>query len=164
MQQNDRYLQQIGGTINRLKPNLEQFYQMRSNQVREILDSNRKGFQDKELRNAAIYDEVRDKVSKGWSAANNQLVPGVNNLDLVTSDEHILSLIRDGLKYRDRPKAKSAGNSIAALTTRKTSGTINAGNQKNQVESLREQAKSGNMKAADNLLVAQLAALRAQRR
>lgn len=164
MQQNDSYLKQIGGTINRLKPNLEQFYQMRSNQVREILDSNRKGFQDKELRNAAIYDEVRDKVSKGWSAANNQLVPGVNNLDLVTSDEHILSLIRDGLKYRDRPKAKSAGNSIAALTTRKTSGTINAGNQKNQVESLREQAKSGNMKAADNLLVAQLAALRAQRR
>jgi ribosomal protein S16 len=164
MQQNDKYLQQIGGTINRLKPNLEQFYQLRSNQVREILDSNRKGFQDKELRNAAIYDEVRDKVSKGWSAANNQLVPGVNNLDLVTSDEHILSLIRDGLKYRDRPKAKSAGNSIAALTTRKTAGSINAGSQKNQVENLREQAKRGDTKAADNLLVAQLAALRAQRR
>ena len=164
MQQNDKYLQQIGGTINRLKPNLEQFYQLRSNQVREILDSNRKGFQDKELRNAAIYDEVREKVSKGWSAANNQLVPGVNNLDLVTSDEHILSLIRDGLKYRDRPKAKSAGNSIAALTTRKTAGSINAGSQKNQVENLREQAKRGDTKAADNLLVAQLAALRAQRR
>jgi ribosomal protein S16 len=164
MQQNDRYLQQIGQTINRLKPNLEQFYQLRSNQVREILDSNRKGFQDKELRNAAIYDEVREKVSKGWQAAKNQLVPGVDNLDLVTSDEHILSLIRDGLKYRDRPKAKSAGNSIAALTTRKTAGSINAGSQKNQVENLREQAKRGDTKAADNLLVAQLAALRAQRR
>jgi ribosomal protein S16 len=164
MQQNDRYLQQIGQTINRLKPNLEQFYQLRSNQVREILDSNRKGFQDKELRNAAIYDEVREKVSKGWQAAKNQLVPGVDNLDLVTSDEHILSLIRDGLKYRDRPKAKSAGNSIAALTTRKTAGSINAGSQKNQVENLREQDKRGDTKAADNLLVAQLAALRAQRR
>jgi len=164
MQQNDRYLQQIGQTINRLKPNLEQFYQLRSNQVREILDTNRKQFQDKELRNAAIYNEVREKVSKGWSAAKNQLVPGVDNLDLVTSDEHILSLIRDGLKYRDRPKAKAAGNSIAALTTRKTAGSINPGRQQDNVSSLREQAKRGDTKAADNLLVAQLAALRAQRR
>jgi len=32
------------------------------------------------------------------------------------------------------------------------------------VSSLREQAKRGDTKAADNLLVAQLAALRAQRR
>jgi ribosomal protein S16 len=164
MQQNERYLQQIGGTINRLKPNLEQFYQLRSNQVREILDSNRKSFQDKELRNAAIYDEVRDKVAKGWQAAKNQLVPGVDNLDLVTSDEHILSLIRDGLKYRDRPKAKSAGSSIAAITTRKTAGSINPGRQQNDVENLREQAKRGDKKAADNLLVAQLAAIRAKRR
>jgi ribosomal protein S16 len=164
MQQNDRYLQQIGGTINRLKPNLEQFYQLRSNQVREILDSNRKQFQDKELRNSAIYEEVRDKVAKGWGAAKNQLVPGVNNIDLVTSDEHILSLIRDGLKYRDRPKAKSAGSSIAALTTRKGSSSIPSGSQKNQVESLREKARGGDIKAADNLLVAQLAAIRAKRR
>jgi ribosomal protein S16 len=164
MQQNDRYLQQIGQTINRLKPNLEQFYQLRSNQVREILETNRSQFQDKELRNKAIYDEVREKVSKGWSAAKNQLVPGVDNLDLVTSDEHILSLIRDGLKYRDRPKAKAAGSSIAALTTRKTAGSINPGRQQDQVSSLREQAKRGDMKAADNLLVAQLAALRAKRR
>jgi len=164
MQQNDRYLQQIGGTINRLKPNLEQFYQLRSNQVREILDSNRKSFQDKELRNSAIYEEVRDKVSKGWGAAKNQLVPGVNNIDLVTSDEHILSLIRDGLKYRDRPKAKGAGNSIAALTTRKTASSIPSGNQKSQVESLREKARGGDIKAADNLLLAHLSNIRAKRR
>jgi len=164
MQQNDRYLQQIGQTINRLKPNLEQFYQLRSNQVREILDNNRKGFQDKELRNAAIYDEVREKVAKGWSSAKNQLVPGVDNIDLVTSDEHILSLIRDGLKYRDRPKAKAAGSSIAALTTRKTAGSINPGRQQDQVSSLREKAKSGDKKAADNLLLAHMAAIRANRR
>ena len=164
MQQNDRYLQQIGQTINRLKPNLEQFYQLRSNQVREILDNNRKGFQDKELRNAAIYDEVREKVAKGLSSAKNQLVPGVDNIDLVTSDEHILSLIRDGLKYRDRPKAKAAGSSIAALTTRKTAGSINPGRQQDQVSSLREKAKSGDKKAADNLLLAHMAAIRANRR
>ena len=164
MQQNDRYLQQMGQTINHLKPNLEQFYQLRSNQVREVLDNNRKAFQDKELRNTAIYDEVRNKVAKGWEAAKNQLVPGVDNLDLVTSDEHILSLIRDGLKYRDRPKAKSAGNSIAALTTRKTGSSIPSGKSENDVSSLREKARGGDIKAADNLLVAQLAALRAKRR
>ena len=164
MQQNDRYLQQMGQTINHLKPNLEQFYQLRSNQVREVLDNNRKAFQDKELRNTAIYDEVRNKVAKGWEGAKNQLVPGVDNLDLVTSDEHILSLIRDGLKYRDRPKAKSAGNSIAALTTRKTGSSIPSGKSENDVSSLREKARGGDIKAADNLLVAQLAALRAKRR
>jgi ribosomal protein S16 len=164
MQQNEAYLQRMGHTINQLKPNLEQFYQMRSNQVREVLDSNRKAFQDKELRNTAIYEEVRNKVAKGWSAAQNQLVPGVNNIDLITSDEHILSLIRDGLKYRDRPKAKSAGSSIAAITTRKTAGSITPGRQQNEVESLREKAKRGDMKAADNLLVAQMSALRAKRR
>ena len=164
MQQNDRYLQQMGQTINHLKPNLEQFYQLRSNQVREVLDNNRKAFQDKELRNTAIYDEVRNKVAKGWEGAKNQLVPGVDNLDLVTSDEHILSLIRDGLKYRDRPKAKSAGNSIAALTTRKTGSSIPSGKSENDVSSLREKARGGDIKAADNLLVAQLAAIRAKRR
>jgi ribosomal protein S16 len=164
MQQNERYLQQMGQTINQLKPNLDQFYQLRSNQVREILDSNRKQFQDKELRNAAIYDEVREKVAKGWAAAKNQLVPGVDNLDLITSDEHILSLVRDGLKYRDRPKAKAAGGSIAALTTRKTTSSVPSPKYQDQVSSLREKAKGGDKKAADNLLVAQLAALRANRR
>ena len=48
MQQNEAYLQQMASTVNRLKPNVEQFYQMRSNQVREVLESNRKQFQDKE--------------------------------------------------------------------------------------------------------------------
>jgi ribosomal protein S16 len=164
MQQNEAYLQRMGHTINQLKPNLEQFYQMRSNQVREVLDSNRKAFQDKELRNTAIYEEVRDKVAKGWSAAKNQLVPGVNNIDLVTSDEHILSLIRDGFKYRDRPKAKSAGSSIAAITTRKTAGSITPGRQQNEVESLREKARGGDTKAADNLLMAHLSNIRSKRR
>ena len=164
MQQNERYLQQIGQQINRLKPNLEQFYQLRSNQVREVLETNRKAFQDKELRNAAIFEETRDKIAKNWQSARNQMVPGVNNIDLVMSDEHIASLLRDGLKYRDRPKAKSAGSSIAAITTRKTTSSVPAGKAQDQVSSLREKAKGGDMKAADNLLVAQLAALRARRK
>ena len=163
MQQNEAYLQRMGQTVNQLKPNLDQFYQLRKNQVNEILDQNRTQFQDKELRNKAIYDEVRDKVAKGWSAAKSQLVPGVDNLDLVTSDEHILSLIRDGLKYRDRPKSKSAGGSIAALTTRNTRSSVPSGNAKDQVESLREKARSGDKKAAENLLEARLGAIRAAR-
>jgi hypothetical protein len=91
------------------------------------------------------------------------MVPGVDNIDLISSDEHILSLLRDGLKYRDRPKAKSAGSSIAALTTRNTRSSVPSGRQQDEVSSLREKAKSGDKKAADNLLVAQLSALRAQR-
>ena len=164
MQQNEAYLQRMGQTVNKLKPNLEQFYQLRSNQVREVLETNRTAFQDKELRNKAIFEEVREKVAKNWQGAKNQLVPGVDNLDLVTSDEHILSLIRDGLKYRDRPKAKSAGNSIAALTTRKSGSSIPSGRNQDQVSSLREKARGGDIKAADNLLIAQLAAIRARRK
>ena len=166
MQQNDRYLQQIGQRINQLKPNLEQFYQMRGNQVREVLDSNRKAFQDKELRNSAIYNEVREKIAKNWNAAKNQMVPGVDNIDLVASDEHILSLLRDGLKYRDRPKARSAGNSIAALTQRKGSSSIPSGSKGDDLSRLREQAKGRGKQAteaADNLLVAQMKAIRAAR-
>jgi ribosomal protein S16 len=163
MQQNQQYLEKIGATVNQLKPRVEQFYQMRSNQVREVLETNRKAFQDKELRNSAIYEEVREKVAKGWDGAKNQLVPGVDNLDLISSDEHILGLLRDGLKYRDRPKAKSSGSSIAALTSRKGSATIASGG-KDEITQLREKARAGDKQAQDNLLVAQMRALRGQRK
>ena len=86
MQQNEQYLQRMSQTINRLKPNLEQFYQLRSNQVREVLDSNRKGFQDKELRNAAIYDEVRGKIAKDWAGM------GVTFLSNGKTDEEYYAL------------------------------------------------------------------------
>jgi len=163
MQQNQQYLEKVSATVNQLKPRVEQFYQMRSNQVREVLEANRKAFQDKELRNTAIYEEVRDKVAKGWDGAKSQLVPGVDNLDLISSDEHILGLLRDGLKYRDRPKAKSSGSSIAALTSRKGSATIASGG-KDEITQLREKARAGDKQAQDNLLVAQMKALRGQRK
>ena len=135
---------------------------MRSQQVNEILDSNRKAFRDKDLRNEYIYNEVREKVARGWSGAQGQLVPGIKNIDLISSDEHILSLIRDGLKYRDRPKTKSAGSSIAALTNRKGSTSINT-NQKDELSSLQEKAKAGDRNAQENLLVAKMNAMRAAR-
>lgn len=163
MQQNERYIQTQSATINQLKPNVEQFYQIRSQQVQEVLENNRKQFKDKELRNEYVYNEIRDKVSKDWAGAKGQLVPGVNNIDLISSDEHLLGLIRDGLKYRDKPKAKSAGGSIAALTS-KRGGTQIQSDNRDEISSLRQKAQGGDKKAADNLLVAQMKALRAGRR
>ena len=162
MQQNERYIQQQAEVINQLKPNVDQFYDLRRQQVQEVLESNRRAFQDKELRNSAIYNEVRDKAARGWAGAKNQLVPGIDNIDLISSDEHILSLIRDGLKFRDRPKSKSAGSSIAALTNKRGSSSINPG--KDQFESLQEKAKGGDLVAQNNLLVAKMNAMRAARR
>ena len=162
MQQNERYIQQQSATVNQLKPNVEQFYAIRKNQVNEILENNRKNFADKELKNSYVYNEIRDKVSKDWAGAKSQLVPGVDNIDLISSDEHILSLLRDGLKYRDRPKAKSSGASIAALTNTKARTAMPSG-EKNEIESLRTKARGGDKKAADNLLMAQLTKIRSAR-
>lgn len=163
MEQNERYIAQQSETIRSLKPRIDQFYDHRRGQVREILDANRRQFADKELRNEYVYNELRDKISKGWKAAREQLIPGVENIDLITSDEFILGLIRDGMKFRDRPSSKPAGASIAQLQGRK--GTATGGtNDEQNLQQLREKAKGGDKKAADNLLVAQLNRLRATRR
>ena len=162
MAQNERWIQQQSSQIQQLKPNLDQFYDIRRQQVAEVLDSNRKAFQDKELKNEYVYNEIKDKVSKNWAAAKNQLVPGIDNIDLISSDEHILSLIRDGLKYREKPNSKSAGNSIAALTSKRSSISGKSQAQAN-IQQLQEQASKGDKKAQDNLLVAKLQAMRTRR-
>lgn len=164
MQQNERYMQEQGALVQKIKPNIEEFRRIRQEQVNDLLQSSRKQFKDKELKNEYVYNELRDKIARDWSNANGETVPGIKNIDLITSDETILSLIRDGLKYRDRPKAKQAGNSIAALTGRKTGASTPAGrNDETEISKLREQAKGGDKKAADNLLVAQLNKLRSAR-
>jgi hypothetical protein len=163
IQQNERYIAEQGRLINQMKPNVDEFYNMRSQQVKDTLETNRKGFKDKELRNSAIYNEVREKIADGWAGAKGQLVPGIDNLDLISADEHVLSLLRDGLKYRDRPKTKQAGASIAALTTRRAGTQINPSRNQDEITSLREKARGGDTKAADNLLMAQMKALRSRR-
>ena len=55
------------------------------------------------------------------------------------------------------------GNSIAALTTKRTAGSLANGRGQDDIGKLREQARGGDKKAADNLLVAQMSALRAAR-
>lgn len=164
LQQNERWIQQQAATIQQMKPAVDQFYQIRSQQVAQTLDRQRQSFQDKELRNTYVFNEIREKVSKNWKGANEQLVPGIANIDLISSDEALLSLVRDGLKYREKPSSKSAGSSIAALTSKKTNSVANAKTQgQANLQDLQERANKGDKKAQENLLVAKLNAMRSRR-
>jgi len=163
IEQNNRYIQQQSALAGELKPKITEFQKMRKEQVANILETNRKSFKDKELKNAYVYNEIREKVSKDWAGAKNQLVPGIDNIDLISSDEHILSLIRDGLKYRDKPKGTSAGASVAATFAGKRSSPVTK-ESKDSISTLREQANKGDKKASQNLLEARLAQIRSTRR
>lgn len=162
MAQNEVYIRQQQKQINRLQPAIEQFKQIRTQQVGEALTTARKNFQDKELKNEYVYNELREKIEKAYPGAKREIVPGIPNIDLIAGDEALLSLVRDGLRYRDKPSTKTAGASMAALTSRKGSTNTSKGPNDN-IEKLREQAKSGDKKAGDNLLVAQLQRLRSGR-
>ena len=162
MQQNEQYIRQQQAVIGQLKPAVDQFRAIRGQQVGQALEQARKNFTDKELKNEYVFNEIREKITKAWPYAQNEIIPGVANIDLLSSDEGLLSLVRDGLRYRDKPTTKSAGSSMAALTSRKGS-TTQRGSGDSEISKLREQAKSGDKKAADNLLVAQLQKLRANR-
>ena len=159
MKQNEQYIRQQQGFINQVQPAVEQFRNVRAQQVSQRLDSSRKAFVDKELKNEYVFKEVREKVAKLWPHATQEIIPGVPNIDLISSDEALLSLVRDGLRYRDKPSTKSAGSSMAALTNRKGSSNTGKGSADN-IEKLREQAKAGDKKAGDNLLMAQMQRLR----
>ena len=158
MQQNEQYIRQQQQTIGELRPAVDQFRQIRQQQVAERLETNRRAFTDKELRNEYVFKELREKVAKIWPDAHGQLIPGINNIDLISSDENLLSLVRDGLKYRGKPVTRSAGSSIAALSGRKGSSTQR--DQTSGMEKLREQAKAGDKKAGDNLLMQRLSQIR----
>lgn len=163
MEQNERYIAAQSDLIRTTKPQVDQFYAARAQQVRHVLDQTRKSFADKELRNEYVFNELRDRIGKGWQAKDAQLVPGVPNIDLVSSDEHIMSLLRDGLKYREKPRVKAAGNSIAALTSKRSSSASQGRSQDQEVQSLRDKARAGDKKAGDNLLTARLNQIRAAR-
>jgi hypothetical protein len=162
MQQNEQYIRQQQQVIGQLQPAVEQFRYIRQQQVSEQLSQARKNFQDKDLKNDYVFNEVREKIAKLWPSAKSEIIPGIPNIDLISADEGLLSLVRDGLKYRDKPTTKSAGSSMAALTQRRGSTPGNKSGD-GDIAKLREQAKSGDKKAADNLLVAQLQRLRAGR-
>jgi hypothetical protein len=163
MRQNEQYIRQQQSVIGQLKPAVDQFRQVRRNQVSERLDAARKSFQDKELKNEYVYNELRDKVAKVWPEARSEIIPGIANIDLISSDENLLALVRDGLKYRSKPTTKSAGSSMAALTQRR-GGSTGGRNSDDGINKLREQAKAGDKKAGDNLLVQRLQQIRGGRR
>ena len=162
MRQNEQYIQSQQGVIGQLKPAVDQFRSIRSQQVQEVLTNNRKAFQDKDLKNEYVYNELREKVIKIWPQARSEMIPGIPNIDLISSDENLLSLVRDGLKYRSKPSTKQAGSSIAQLTQRRgnTQGNRSEGN----LEKLREAAKTGDKKAGDNLLMQRLSQIRGAQR
>ena len=162
MAQNEQYIRQQQQVIQQLKPAIDEFKQIRSQQVSQILEKTRKQFTDKELKNDYVYKEIREKVSKLWPDSKGELIPGIKNIDLISSDENLLSLIRDGLKYRDKPTTKSAGNSMAVLTQRRTN-TNSQRNTDDGIEKLRTQAKAGDKKAGDNLLMQRLSQIRSSR-
>jgi hypothetical protein len=163
MAQNEQYIRQQQKQIGRLKPAIDEFRQVRTQQVQQYLDNGRKAFTDKDLKNEFVYNELRDKLTKMWPSAKNEILPGIPNIDLISSDENLLSLVRDGLRYRDKPSTKSAGASMAALTGRKGASTQRSGND-GDIAKLREQAKAGDKKAGDNLLLQRLQSIRSGRR
>jgi hypothetical protein len=160
MRQNAQLIEEKSEFIKANRPKVEQFYQHRSAMVQESLEKARQSFTDKELSNKAVFSEIREKLGKDWKGANSTFVPGVPNIDLVSSDEFLLGLIRDGMKFREGPKVKNAGGSLAAAS-RPVAKAKTAPD--NEIEKLQKQAKSGDKNAARDLLATMLAANKRKR-
>lgn len=160
IRQNNELIQEKSTFIQTNRPKVEQFYQQRSAFVQEQLEKARQSFSDKELSNKAVFSELREKLSKDWKSANGSFVPGVPNIDLVSSDEYLLGLIRDGMKFREGPKVKNAGGSLAAATrpTARAKTTTD-----NEVEQLQKKAQAGDKAATRDLLAKQLTAFKRRR-
>lgn len=160
IRQNSQLIEEKAQFIRTNRPKVEQFMQIRSQFVQEQLEQARQGFSDKELANKAHFNELRDKLSKEWKGAEGSYIPGVKNIDLLSSDEYLLGLIRDGMKFREGPKVKNAGGSLAAtnkpVARAKTSPTP-------ATQQLQERANKGDKNAARDLLATMLAANRQRR-
>lgn len=161
MRQNAKLIDEKSQFIQANRPKVEQFYAHRSEFVKQQLETARQSFSDKELANKANFNELRDKLAKDWKGAEGSFVPGVKNIDLVSSDEHLLSLIRDGMKFREGPKVRNVGGSLAAaskpMARAKTS-------PENKADELQKKAASGDKVAARDLLATMLAANKQRRR
>ena len=155
IRQNTQLIEEKATFIKSNRPKVEQFYQARSQFVQEQLEQARQSFSDKELANKANFTELRDKLSKDWKGANSSFVPGVPNIDLVSSDEYMMGLIRDGFKFREGPKVKNAGGSLAA-TSKPVARAKTSPTPPNQ--QLQERAAKGDKNAARDLLATMLAA------
>ena len=161
IRQNAKLIDEKSQFIQTNRPKVEQFFQHRTNFVKDQLEKSRQSFSDKELANKANFNELREKLAKDWKGANTAFVPGVPNIDLVSSDEYLLGLIRDGMKFRDGPKVRNVGGSLAAAS-KPTARAKTAPD--NQTEQLQKKANSGDKNAARDLLATMLSANKQRRR
>ena len=160
MRQNASLIQEKSKFITDSRPKVSQFYQARTAYVQESLEKARQGFTDKELANKANFADLREKLGKEWKSAQGSFVPGVPNIDLVSSDEYLLGLVRDGMKFREGPIVRNAGGSLAA--SQKSVAKAKTAPD-NKFETLQKKANSGNKDAARDLLATMLAANKRKR-
>ena len=160
MRQNNELIQEKSQFIQANRPKVQQFFDQRSEFVKQQLEQARQSFSDKELANKATFSELREKLSKDWKGAGNTFVPGVPNIDLVSSDEFLLGLIRDGMKFREGPKVKNAGGSLAAASKPMARGKTAP---EDRTVELQKKAQSGDKNAARDLLATMLAANKRKR-
>ena len=160
MRQNNELIQEKSQFIQANRPKVQQFFDQRSEFVKQQLEQARQNFSDKELANKAVFTEIREKLSKDWKSAGNTFVPGVPNIDLVSGDEYLLGLIRDGMKFREGPKVKNAGGSLAAASKPMARGKTSP---EDKTVELQKKAQSGDKNAARDLLATMLAANKRKR-
>ena len=161
IRQNASLIQEKSEFIQANRPKVQQFYKQRSELVQRQLEQARQNFTDKELSNKANFSELREKLGKEWKGAQGSFVPGVQNIDLVSSDEYLLGLIRDGMKFREGPKVRNAGGSLAAAS-KPMARAKTAPDDK--VTELQKKAQTGDKSAARDLLATMLAANKQRRR
>lgn len=144
------------GFIDATKPRVDKFREMRREQVEKALTKNRSTFKDPELKNKFNFEQLREKIAKNWELSKEELIPGVPNLDIVSADEQILSLIRDGLRYREKVPSKTAGTSVAQVLKKVNANPKMAATsskpQTGSLEDLRERAKNGDKQASAKIM------------
>ena len=160
MRQNAQLIQEKSQFIQSNRPKVEQFYQQRSSFVQQELEKARQSFSDPELKNKATFTELRDKIGKEWKGAQGKFIPGVPNIDLVSSDEYLMGLIRDGMKFREGPKVRNVGGSLAAASKPVAKSKTSP---EDRTTELQKKASSGDKNAARDLLATMLAANKRRR-
>ena len=130
-----------------LRPKVAEYRKRKAESIAKDLEEKRVSFEDKELKNKIIYNELSEKIAKEWPGATKEHIPGVPNLSIVMSDEKILSLIRDGLKYRAKPVAKQVGTSVA--TSIRNNGTTEKPKSQPKSDAIRK----GDKKASYDLFM-----------
>lgn len=161
IRQNQKLIGEKSEYITANRPKVDWFYQTRANEVSQKLEQARQNFKDPELKNKANFSELRDKLARDWGNANSGFIPGVKNIDLISSDEYLLGLIRDGQKFREGPKVRNVGGSLAAVSGQ---GSRTKTTPESKVVELQKKASSGDKNATRDLLSTYISANKQRRK